>query len=568
MDDRSNIEEIKSRLDIVQVVERQVKLKKAGKNFVGLCPFHNEKTPSFVVSPSIQRYKCFGCGESGDILNFVEKTENLDFVDALEKLAKEAGVVLQKSSSGNQALTKMFEINNFAVQLFAEDLLKNNIAKKYIFEQRKFNQEAVKEFSIGYAEGGSRLLKFVQSKGKYTKQELLLTGLFTEKDGTIRDRFFKRIIFPIQDTQGRFVGFTGRILPDSKYGPKYLHTPETPLFKKSKLLYALYQAKTHIREQDLCIICEGTTDAISAHQKEQKNIVAPLGTAIAEEQLQLVTRFTNNILLLLDNDAAGQNALERYFLLGISLGLNLYTGTLEPYADLDDLMQKDSKKIKDVIQKKQDLFTYLVMRNIEKKDINNYKDYKEIITYISTLLANVVDKKSYEFFLNQAEKLTTISKDLFTKSANLKDEEVNNQLVKKSTQQDKEIFFLSLILYFEDIGLLEKIDTKFFLNSDVKSIVEYIKKEQDCDEKGLLKMFKENEILKQSIFESSRHDIESEKKEKYILNTYNIIRKDNVGKIIKQLRLKESKAIEEKDREKAEKIESEIIRLKKLQAEN
>jgi DNA primase len=567
MSDRENIEEIKSRLDIVPIVEKQVKLRKAGKNFLGLCPFHSEKTPSFIVSPSIQRYKCFGCGESGDIFNFVEKTEHLDFVDVLEKLAKEAGVELKKTSSFNQAYAKIFEINSIAAEFYAQELSKNISAKNYIFNKRKFDEKTVKEFKIGYAVGGTRLLQHIKTKGSFSKTELLSSGLFSEKEDGIKDRFFKRIMFPIHDTQGKVAGFTGRILEDSKYGPKYLHTPETALFKKSFLLYGLFQAKAHIRESDLCIICEGTTDVISAHQKGVKNIVAPLGTAIAEEQLKLMTRFTKNILLLMDNDEAGQNALERYFTLGIGLDLNLYTNSLAPYEDLDELMQKESEKIKDIVKNRKDLFSHLIFRKLENKDINNYKDYKEIISYVSYLLSNVHDEKSREFFLNQAEKITTIKRDFFSKEEKNFEKPQDENKVQKPEKLEKEAFFLSLVLHFEEIAMLEKIDLRYFLNKEIKHILEHVQSMEKLEEKVLLKTFANNEILNQCIFESSRLEIDLSKKDKYLLNTYEIIRRGNIEKIIKQLRLKETIAIQERNRKKAEQIEHEIIRLKKLQTE-
>ncbi len=567
MNNRENIEEIKSRLDIVPIVERQVKLRKAGKNFVGLCPFHSEKTPSFIVSPSIQRYKCFGCGESGDIFNFVEKTEHLDFIDVLEKLAKEAGVEIKKDVSFNKTFEKVFQINNLATEFYAQELLKNINAKNYLFNKRKFSKKIVDDFKLGYATGGTGFLQHTKRKASFSKEELLSSGLFFEKEGVIKDRFFKRIIFPIHNTQGKVVGFTGRILENSKYGPKYLHTPETALFKKSKLLYGLFQAKTHIRESDLCIICEGTTDVISAHQKGTKNIVAPLGTAIAEEQLKLLTRFTKNILLLMDNDEAGQNALERYFTLGIGLDLNLYTNSLDPYEDLDELMQKDSTKIKNIIKNKKDLFSHLIFKKLQDKDINNYKDYKEIIEYVSSLLDNVKDKKSYEFFLNQAEKITTIKREFFSKEQEISKETGFKQDVKKTEKLEKEAFFLSLILHFEECSFLKKIELKYFLNKEIRHMLEHIQNMEGLDEKSLLKAFPNSEILNQTIFESSRLDIDISKKDKYLLNTYEIIKKENIEKIIKQLRVKETIAIEERNNKKAVQIEHEIIRLKKLQTE-
>lgn len=268
----------------------------------------------------------------------------------------------------------------------------------------------------------------------------------------------------------------------------------------------------------------------------------------------------------MDNDEAGQNALERYFTLGIPLDLNLYTNTLAPYEDLDELMQKAPKKIQGVVKKRKDLFTELVLKKLEKKDVNNYKDYKEIIGYVSFLLSGVKDKKLQKFFLNQAEKITTIDQEFFTKKENIPNIQ-EQQKLQKAPLQEKECFFLSIALKFEDPSLLEKVDLKFFLNKEIKHIIEYIKETKSFDEKTLLENFSDSESLKQAIFESSRLEIDSEKQEKYILNTYNIIKKENIEKIIRQLRVKENIAIQEKHEKKAEQIEYDILRLKKLQAE-
>ncbi len=269
----------------------------------------------------------------------------------------------------------------------------------------------------------------------------------------------------------------------------------------------------------------------------------------------------------MDNDQAGQNALERYFTLGIPLDLNLYTNTLAPYEDLDELMQKDPKKIQDIVKNKQDLFTQLILKKLEKKDVNNYKDYKEIIDYVSFLLSSVKDQKSQKFFLNQAEKITTIDQSFFTKKESSSNTQKQYYKEKKQVQQEKEVFFLSMVLKFEDLSLLGKIDLKFFLNKEIKHILEFMIETKSFDEKTLLENFSDSESLKQAIFENSRLEIDTEKKEKYILDTYKNIKKENIEKIIRQLRVKESMAIQEKNKKKAEQIEHDILRLKKLQTE-
>lgn len=570
--DRSQIEEIKSRLDITTIVERHVKLRKAGKNYSGLCPFHTEKTPSFIVSPSIQRYKCFGCGESGDIFNFVEKVEHLDFTETLEKLAKEAGVVLKKSGSPTQTIySKIVEINTHAAQLYYDDLVsgKNQEAYEYVTVKRAFTKETMKLFSLGYAIGGTRLLQYIRSKGQYRKEDLLQTGLFTEKNGEIKDRFFKRVIFPIKDQQGKIVGFTGRNLPSSDYGPKYLHTPETPLFQKGHLLYGLYEAKPYIRENDMCIICEGTTDAISAYQRGYKNIVAPLGTAITQDQLALAKRFTGNLLCLLDSDEAGQKALERAFILGIEIDLNLYTGNPSPYKDVDELMKSEPEKLQKIIFKRQDLFEQLVVNKLEKEDLTSYRDYKEIISYVHMLLSHVKNEQTYQFYMEKAAQITTIDKNyFFSKPETRTTTEYNPTEHKKVGKADKEAFLLASIIYFGDVGILEKIDTKFILRKDIKSIVNYIKEIKEIEENSLLSAFPEyKETITEAIFESSRLDFEPSKRDKYLLDTYKNIKRESIETVINRLKVKQRIASVNRDSKEEQNIFQEIIRLKKLQTD-
>jgi len=291
---RDQIEEIKSKLDIVDIVGKYVQLKNAGKNYSGRCPFHVEKTPSFIVSPELQRYKCFGCGESGDVFNFVQKIENIDFVETLEKLAKEAGVTLVKQKT-NTVYQRLEEINKKAAIYFFKQLKdkKNTLALEYI-HSRGITDESIQKFGIGYAAGGFGLLEYIQSKEKYSKTELLQSGLFVEREGKLRGKFFKRIMFPIRSSSGKVIAFTGRVLPGNDYGPKYMNSPETPIYHKSDNLYGQYESRQKARKEDFIILCEGTTDVISAHQIGIENIVAPLGTALTKEQLEKVSKLTKN----------------------------------------------------------------------------------------------------------------------------------------------------------------------------------------------------------------------------------------------------------------------------------
>jgi len=238
---RDQIEEIKSRLDIVDVIGKYLPLKKAGKNYTAKCPFHTEKTPSFMVSPELQRYKCFGCGENGDIFTFVQKIENIDFPEALEKLAKEAGVTLTRQKA-NTFFERLEEINRKAAIYFYKQLKepKNIQALHYVKEERGITDESIKNFGIGYAPGGLGLLDYIQKENKYSKSELLQSGLFVEKEGKLRSKFFKRIMFPIRSSTGKVIAFTGRVLPGNEFGPKYMNSPETPIYHKKDNLYGQY----------------------------------------------------------------------------------------------------------------------------------------------------------------------------------------------------------------------------------------------------------------------------------------------------------------------------------------
>jgi len=280
---RDQIQEIKERLDIVDIVGKYVQLKQTGKNFSGLCPFHTEKTPSFIVSPELQRYKCFGCGESGDIFNFVQKIENIDFPETLEKLAKEAGITLRKQNTNTQ-YQRIEEINKRATIYFFRELKnKRNIKVLEYVYSRGITDDSIKSCGLGYSPGGIGLLDFIQKEDKYSKAELLASGLFVEKEGKLRGKFYKRVMFPIRSSSAKVIAFTGRVLPGNDFGPKYMNSPETPIYHKSDNLYGQYESRQEIRKQDLAIVCEGTTDVISSHQIGIKTIVAPLGTALTKE---------------------------------------------------------------------------------------------------------------------------------------------------------------------------------------------------------------------------------------------------------------------------------------------
>ncbi|MBN1956176.1 MAG: DNA primase [Anaerolineae bacterium] len=311
----SVVDEVKERLDIVEVIQSYVPLKKAGRNYKGLCPFHAEKTPSFVVFPDSGTWHCFGaCGTGGDVFTFVMKRENLDFGEALAMLARRAGVELTprspQAAEADQRLDLLREINQ-ATALYYHHLLLNSAgaarALSYM-EGRGFSRDTLERFQVGYApERWDGLLRYLTGKG-YAAADLAEAGVISERDdgSGYHDRFRRRIIFPIRDQQGRTIGFGGRILSEGT--PKYLNSPQTPLFDKSSVLYGLDLARQGIRAAGAAVIVEGYTDVLMAHQYGLNNVVAQMGTALTEQQLKLLKRLTSRFVLALDPDAAGDQA--------------------------------------------------------------------------------------------------------------------------------------------------------------------------------------------------------------------------------------------------------------------
>lgn len=310
-------EEIKARIDIVDLISDYVTLKKAGRNYKALCPFHSEKTPSFFVFPETQTWRCFGaCNEGGDIFTFVMKHEGMDFPEALRFLARQAGVELKPSrgrtSAPKEEIERLSELLAEAARWFHHQLLNSPEAagaRAYI-AKRGLEQATIQAFMLGYAPRRSRLSAHLRAAG-YTTHEMLRAGVLTERDdGTLRDRFFHRLMIPIRDRNGRTVGFGARALEPDQV-PKYMNSPQGPLFDKSKLLFGLDMARRTIREQEVAVIVEGYMDVMQAHQAGFTNVVAQMGTALTEPQLRQLSRYADRLILALDPDAAGVSATMR-----------------------------------------------------------------------------------------------------------------------------------------------------------------------------------------------------------------------------------------------------------------
>lgn len=506
---RDQIEEIKARLDVVDVVGKYVQLKQAGKNFLGLCPFHTEKTPSFIVSPDIQRYKCFGCGESGDIFNFVQNIEHIDFPETLEKLAKEAGVVLVKRNV-NTKYERLQEINRKAAIFFYKNILNpiNKHALEYV-KGRGITDENIKAFGIGYSSDNISLLNFIQKDTKYSKEELIASGIFVLKDGRLKSKFYKRIMFPIRSSSGKVIAFTARIMPGNDFGPKYMNSPETEIYHKKDNLYGQYESRQEIRKNDLAIICEGTTDVIAAHQAGIKNIVAPLGTSLTKEQLEKLSKLTKNILFLFDSDNAGQQALERAFFLAQQFNLTTFAANTLPFKDIDEMVTKDPNLFTHLIAKKVDTFTYLLIEQLKNKDLNNFQDYQKTIEWIEKTLENVVSETQYMFYMKKARQIGGI--EIPNKSMPKGKYAENTKIAKTHPiAKQKELLYLSALLYQEEIKIPKNHELKFFKsNEDVYNILQYIQSEKSTTRNNILEHFKDNllnSVIENAIFSFSEQE--------------------------------------------------------------
>jgi len=410
----SHVEDIKERLDIANVVSSYIKLEKSGANFKARCPFHNEKTPSFYVSPERGGFYCFGCGVKGDIFTFVEKFEGLDFMGSLKVLAERAGVKLDKIGFQKDNRKEiLYEILEVATSFFEEKLKNTESAKQYIIN-RGLTEKTLENFRIGYAPNDWRELRnFLKSKG-FRDEDVSAVGLIkkTDKPGgdPYYDVFRGRIMFPIGDTSGRIVAFSGRIIIDDDKSPKYLNSPETQLYNKSKTLYGLDKAKMDIRKRDYSILVEGQMDLVMSHQAGFTNTVAASGTAFTEDRgndsaFGLLTRLSDNIVIAFDSDIAGQKAVRR-IVPAISLGMNVKIVNIKGGKDPADIIKSNPKDWVKTLESKKDFIDFLTDTLIDSKASagNILKQVKQdIFPYVRAIPS---DTSRFQSIKKIAEKLS------------------------------------------------------------------------------------------------------------------------------------------------------------------
>jgi DNA primase len=379
----TDLEEIKSRLNIVDVLGEYLRLDKSGTNYRALCPFHNEKSPSFMVSEEKQIWHCFGCQKGGDIFSFVMEIEGLEFRDALKQLAEKAGVELKKIAPGAvEKKNRTMEILELATKFYEIQLWKGAGKEKIInyLKERGLTEETIKLFRLGYAPNGWRnILEFLTKRG-YAVAEIEKTGLLVRKDEVkYYDRFRDRIIFPIADYAGKILGYSARVAPGGDESQaKYVNSPETEIYHKSKVLYGIDKAKSEIKQKDFALLVEGNMDVIATNQAGIKNVVAVSGTALTPMQLDILKRYTKNLKMLFDMDSAGEAATKKSIKLCLEKNIAVSIVELPFGKDAADVAKNNPEKLREAIEKAKSAMQYLFDKAFSSYDKNTAEGKKKI----------------------------------------------------------------------------------------------------------------------------------------------------------------------------------------------
>ncbi|PIR68163.1 DNA primase [Candidatus Nomurabacteria bacterium CG10_big_fil_rev_8_21_14_0_10_35_16] len=558
----SPVDQIKERLSIEEVVSSYIKLDKAGSNLKAKCPFHNEKTPSFFISPDRGTYYCFGCGASGDIFSFVEEFEGLDFKGALKLLAARAGIELSNYSKEKASeKDKLLKAMETATSHFIKNLANNTEVLNYL-KSRGLEEKSIKDFKIGFAKDAWRdLYDFLKTQG-FNDLEIEKAGLAKKTEKGFYDRFRNRIMFPITDSSGRIIAFSGRIFVDDGKSPKYLNSPDTPIFNKSAVLYGLDKAKDSIRKNNFSILVEGQMDLILSHQSMYRNTIATSGTALADSEISkenvvsnlgLVRRLSNNLVLAFDGDKAGISATSRAGKIALSLGMDVKIASLPLGMDPADLIHKNGVDAwRSAIKDSKHIIEFLLTKIIKDFDNDTRKVGREVkeklLPYVDALASSI--EKAH--FLKKISDLTSIpvsalEADLkkIEQEQKYEKREIENTIENSSSLRRKDYIerkLLGLILWQQTLTEksidVEKILSEFseILNKKPEDVLASSKENRE-DLIFEAEVFYKNASLEQDIRELLDNLLEENLKEK-------------LGRKMRELYLAE----EQKDKEKSVEI--------------
>ena len=537
------IDQIQARSDIVEVISRYIPLQKAGRNYRAPCPFHNEKTPSFIVSPDKQIYHCFGCGAGGNVFSFMMKYESLEFPEVVEMLAEKAGIKLPHFKSENKELTslanQLYKINELAVQFFQENLIRSEAAKDYL-ASRGIGDETVKKFKIGYApDSWDGMLNFLRGKN--------VQGVLAEKAGLAiandrgghYDRFRKRLIFPIFDLKDRMLGFGGRVLDSSL--PKYMNSPETIIYSKGRNLYGLNFTRNDIKKEGYALIVEGYLDFIIPYQAGVRNIVATLGTALTIDQIKLLKRFANTVIMVYDPDEAGEAASLRNMDLFISEGVNVYVAQLPKGFDPDNYIRKfGTEDFIKLTRSSKNLFDYKISKLSLKFDIKSAHGKAAVASEMLPTISRIENAVLRSNLIKKlAEKLSVDEESIRTELKKVKPDYTMrvysvSPVEAKKDSKSAEKMILALLFESGDFvnKVMENLSLEEFKDSSVRDVVKAVfdiaAREKSVTAVKLMNHFENNEAAATLISEAVHLSETLSNKEKILSDCIMKIKKDNV----------------------------------------
>lgn len=491
-------EEIRSRLNIEDVIGEYVHLKRAGRSLKGLSPFQDEKTPSFMVSPDKHVWYDFSSNQGGDMYSFIMLVEGLDFRGAIELLARKAGVDLSLYQNIDSGLAKkkarLLKLMEVAAQYYQQTLLKNKHALDYVTKTRGLNKKSIQNFTIGYApDSVDSVLLFLRKKG-YSQDEIKEAGMLNR---AYKDLFRGRIMLPLCDSAGQVIGFTGRLIADDPKAPKYLNTPQTILYDKSRHVYGLHLAKEAIRKLDQAVVVEGNLDVVSSHQAGVTQVVATAGTALTEQHLNTVKRFSHTIALAFDNDRAGIAATERAIEISQKLGIQITIVNMpEGYKDPDELLQKDATLWKKSIEKSIAAVDWVLLQYEKRVDIRTAEGKRRFSTAGLDLVSKLLDPVEKEHYIRHIAKILDTSVSSITEKLSSIDNQEDQSVHLKKISQPKEVEnvpahqvnqdkLLSIGVYDPKVrGLLIEIHSSDLETEEQQLVLQYLKTNPDVDLQG------------------------------------------------------------------------------------
>ncbi len=465
--DMSDVEEVKSRLNIVDIVGTRVPLKKAGRNFKGLCPFHNEKTPSFIVSPERGTFHCFGCGKGGDVLSFVMEYEHIDFVEALEQLAAKAGVTLTRrieTTPEGKLKQKIYEVNHLASEFYHYLLTKHALGEKarVYLKKRGVSEKSIKTFMLGYSPNSwDGLSKFLKKKG-YDETLLEKAGLAlsSNRGKGYYDRFRGRVMFTLKDHRGNVVGFSGRLLDPNAKEAKYINTSETPVYSKSNVLYGLDVTKDAITRANEAVIMEGELDVISSFQAGVGNVVAIKGSALTEGHVNLLRRFAERIIFALDSDVAGDAAARRGIDIAEKGGLDMKVVVLTGGKDPDEVARENPGLLKKMIKDAIPIYDYFFSSSLKRFDTKTAFGKKKMSDELLPILGKIDNPIVQGHYIKKLAATLDVSEETVQEGLRKQKQPIDRRssspaVAPQNRQQKLEIYLLALLLQGKTIELFE-----------------------------------------------------------------------------------------------------------------